>query len=139
MRAGADTDAPVRFIEDVVFPRAADVLRQNLAFGVYVLMRWTGRTNALLSVQRWDRTCAGEIAGLKRFAGLRPLLDVLEAGAKAMGDMVHRGQRNNLTAAEVAAAYPDLLIGRSRLRQFIAFGAAELFSTCYTRQIGLEP
>jgi hypothetical protein len=135
----ADTDAPVRFIEDVVFPRAADVLRQNLAFGVYVSMRWTGRTKALLGIQRWDRTCVVEIAGLKRFAGLRPLLDVLEAGAKAMGGTVHWGQRNNLTAAEVAAGYPDLPIWRNQLREFSAFGPAEQFSTRYTQRIGLEP
>ncbi|MDQ3928718.1 MAG: hypothetical protein M3328_06170, partial [Chloroflexota bacterium] len=140
----ASTATWLKFINESLFVRTQQLVEGSLtgqpsACAGYVSVRFTGRTRALLGIQRWDRTCIIAIAGLKGFKGLASLLDALEADAVAMGATVHWGQRNNLTRTQVEASYPDLPTWREVLRRVSAHGNLQSFSTAYSRRTGLEP
>jgi hypothetical protein len=141
----ADTSAPVDFINTGVIPLARDLLDGRLtgnrqAFAGYASMRWTAKTEALIGIQRWDRSCIIEVAGFKTFSGSGPYLDALEAHAKTMGGTVHWGQRNSLTRTDVNNAYASTIEDwRAALRTLSAYGEPSTFSSRYTERAGLEP
>jgi hypothetical protein len=113
-------------------------------FGGYIALRFTGASEALLAMQQWPITCSIEIAGLRNVEGTIPLLRQVEADAKERGLILHWGQRNELTQADVEARYgasgPSgrLFKWRRALSQVSAHGRLALFSTAYTRDRGLE-
>jgi hypothetical protein len=74
-------------------------------FGGYIALRFTGASEALLAMQQWPITCSIEIAGLRNVEGTIPLLRQVEADAKERGLILHWGQRNELTQADVEARY----------------------------------
>jgi len=140
----ASTDLAVRFINESLIPRTRQLIDGELtgkpmAFGGYASMRFTGRTQALIGIQKWDRTCIIEVAGLRELGGIGPLLDQLEADAKGMGATVHWGQRNHLTRADVEASYPTIDRWRNVLGRLSSGGDPLTFSSAYTRAAGLEP
>lgn len=139
----AGSDTWLKFINESLFVRTRQLVEGSLTgrrsmCAAYVSVRFTGRTRALLGIQRWDRTCLIAIAGLKGFDGLALLLDTLESDAVALGATVHWGQRNNLTRRQVEASYPDLPTWRKVLRRVSAHGNPQSFSTAYSRRTGLE-
>ena len=138
------TDLAVRFVDECVLGRVAALLRPPAGgrprLGAsYVNVRFTGVTRTHLGMQRWPRTCAVAVAGLRGFAGSADLLDALERDGLRLGGLVHWGQRNQLTRAQVAVGYPRLPAWRTVLRRLSAHGGTATFSTAYTRQVGLEP
>jgi hypothetical protein len=140
----ASAGAHVDFVDGPLFDLTRRLLDGSLtgtpaAFGGYASMRFTARTRALLGIQKWDRTCIIEVAGLKSLSGMGTLLDALESAAKGMGATVHWGQRNNLIRSEVEAMYPSIERWRQWLRYCSGGGPIEQFSTSYTERAGLEP
>ena len=140
----AGTDLGVRFINESLIPRTNQLVDGKLtgkpmAFGGYASMRFTGRTEALIGIQKWDRTCVIEVAGLRELSGIGPLLDQLESDAKTMGATVHWGQRNQMTRADVDAMYSGIERWRGVLARLSSGGDPQTFSSAYTRAAGLEP
>jgi hypothetical protein len=116
-------------------PRAVG---RPMSFAGYVSLRFTGRTAALLGMQRWGRTCNIEIAGIKGIAGSDPFLRTLEADAAALGATVHWGQKHEGPLRQVEATFPDLDRWRNVLARFTDNGRLTNFSTEFSRAKGLE-
>lgn len=136
----ASGTAHVDFVERNIFTAAADLLARKEAVGVYVTLRFTSSTRALLGIERWTQSCIIEVAGLKRFKGLTTLLQRLQTEAIKAGGTVHWGQRNDmLTAPDVTRSYPELPRWRESLRQIGGGRPGDQFSTAFTRLVGLEP
>jgi hypothetical protein len=113
-------------------------ISRPMSFAGYASLRFTGRTEALIGMQRWVRTCNIEIAGIKGIIGTDPFLRTLEADAAAMGATVHWGQKNEGPLAQVEAIFPDLDRWRGVLSRFTANGRLTNFSTRFSRTKGLE-
>ncbi len=122
------------------------------AFAGWLSLRFTGRTRALLGMQQFDTTCAVEIAGLLGVSGTRELIGFADALALRLGALVHWGQRNTLTMAQLQARFgdgpvtaPSAAPARSPLHRWRLVlsrltdnGAKAAFSSAFTRRVGLE-
>jgi len=119
-------------------PPGRPAIGKPLAFAGYVSVRFTAQTRALIGMQQWPTTCHIEIAAPGGLEGNEPFLARLEADAIALGAKVHWGQKNDLTADQVEAMYPQLDAWRAVLTTVTANGELPTFSTAFTRQRGLE-
>lgn len=113
------------------------------AFAGYVSLRFMAKSRGLIAMQRFERTCAMEIAGFTKVDGTAPFLQQIERDAVSMGGTVHWGQRNDLTMEMVEKAYGggggnSLASWRTALARFSAGGRLQCFSTEFTRERGLE-
>lgn len=144
----AGDDRLVAFIDALI----AFEINQELhgkAFLGYASLRFTGKTDALIGMQRHDTTCSIEIAGLKDMSGSQELVEYAERLAlnANIGAILHWGQRNNATGGDTerlfaaSPANPDGQLGawRNALRTITQNGAREGFSSDFTRRTGLEP
>lgn len=114
---------------------------QGKAMVGYVSLRFTGRTRALLGMQRYPVTCAIEVAGLKDVEGTKELIDyaVSLSRDKNFGGILHWGQRNESTAGDIAHRFGcDLLTWRKALACITDNGRLNGFSSSFTRRVGLE-
>jgi hypothetical protein len=109
-----------------------------MTFLGYASLRFTARTDALIGMQRWERTCNIEIAGIKGIEGTDPFLRTLEVDAAALNATVHWGQKTEGPVAQVEATFPSLDLWRSVLARFTANGRLINFSTLFSRAKGLE-
>jgi hypothetical protein len=120
-------------------PPGGSPIGRPMSFGGYFSLRFTGRTEALIGMQQWIRTCNIEIAGIKTIEGTEPFLRVLEADALALGATIHWGQKNESTVTQVETAFSaGLDRWRNALSRFTANGRIMNFSTAFSRQKGLE-
>jgi hypothetical protein len=118
------------------------------AFVGYVSMRFMGRTRALLGQQQFPVTCAVEVAGLADVSGTTELVDhaITLALDPAFNGILHWGQRNDATAAQIRARFGDpaaaplSAMGRwqTALKAMTNNGQLDGFSNAFTRQTGLE-
>jgi hypothetical protein len=83
-------------------------LAKGFALGGYMALRFVGPSRAYLSPHRSARTCTVEVTGLRTLKGTKTILDLLESAARDHGGIPHWGMCSNLTAADVARAYPNL-------------------------------
>jgi hypothetical protein len=128
------------FIDDVFAATDAMYARNEPpAFGMS--LRFTGRTEALLGIQQWDRTCIIECFALRGVGSTPGLIRKLHELGGRHGAIQHWGQLNDLTAAQVRARYAKLSEWRQALRLIIdgGPGRAETFRTDFSTQCGLEP
>jgi len=121
-------------------------------FAGWLSLRFMGRTQATLGMQQFDTSCAVEISGLLGVSGTRELIEFSESLALRMGALVHWGQRNNLTMAQLQARFGDapaevppgfsgrspLARWRRALSRLTDNGARAAFSSSFTRRVGLE-
>jgi hypothetical protein len=114
------------------------------AFGGYISMRFMAQSQATIAMQKWPRTCSIEIAGLAHVKGVEPLLAQVETDAVAANAVLHWGQRNNWTQKEVekvhnpVGPFGDLYKWRDALSYFTEHGRYPVFSTDFSRRVGLE-
>ena len=94
----ADAGAHADFVEQDVFPVFEQSAKAGRTVAGYISLRFTGRSSALLAMQRWDRSCSVEVALLKGIEGNAEVLHALEVAAIARGGTIHWGQRNTLGA-----------------------------------------
>ncbi|WP_157813754.1 hypothetical protein [Sinorhizobium meliloti] len=139
--------ARVRQLEAGMLPETNG---ERMAFPGYVAIRFTGKTGALIGMQRWNSTVSIEIASINACKGTAPLLarvhqDALEAiGAGVPLARIHWGQKNTVPMRHVEAAYDawvpggDLALWRQQLSLLTRNGRDSVFSTAFTRQAGLE-
>ena len=115
----------------------------------YASIRCTGPSNALLGMQKHPITAAVEVSCLKDVTGGEDLVTFASTLARDpnFNALVHWGQRNEYTRAEVehrygdklnAAAPGDLANWRAALAQITDNGLLDGFSNEFTRRSGLE-
>lgn len=112
------------------------------AFVGYISLRFTGKTKALIGMQRYERTCAIEISGVKDVIGTIKFIDkAIELAKKEeYKGILHWGQRNEHTSQEIQNLFgQDLTNWKSALRRFTNNGRSKRFSTAFTRRLELEP
>lgn len=133
----------LRFVENLL-ARIAALEGQRLGFGGYVAIRFMKKSEGLIAMQKWDRTCSLEIAGIGEVHGTEPFLRDTERDAVALHATVHWGQRNNLSMKDVEAMYDAdapsgaLFRWRKTLSELTRNGRLATFSTDFTRRRGLE-
>ncbi|GAA1980335.1 hypothetical protein [Microbacterium pumilum] len=129
---------------------AFEVAQERLgrAFVGYFSLRFTGPTAALIGPEQFSRTCVIEVAGLNDVTGVRELVDfaAMLALDPNFGGILHWGQRNPSTMAEIEARFGDtagdpkekLTRWRRALSRLTDNGARDGFSNAFTRTTGLE-
>lgn len=118
------------------------------AFVGYASLRFMGRSRALIGMQKFNLTCAVEIACLKDVSGSQDLINyaVKLARDPNINGLLHWGQHNDYTRAEVERIYGDsplnpggnLGFWRQALRKITDEGRLDGFSSEFTRRTGLE-
>jgi hypothetical protein len=118
---------------------------RGLAFVGYASLRFTAQTRALIGMQRYPLTCAVEISGLKDVTGVTDLIDyaILLSRDRNFGAILHWGQRNESTAADIEFRFgdgtdSDLALWRDVLARITDGGRLDGFSSAFTRDTGLE-
>jgi hypothetical protein len=122
--------------------------RIGRAFVGYFSLRFTGPTDALIGPEQFKRTCVIEVAGLNDVTGVRELVDfaAMLALDPNFGGILHWGQRNPSTMADIEARFGDtagdpkekLTRWRGALSRLTDNGARDGFSNTFTRNTGLE-
>lgn len=139
----ASDNEAVTFVDNLL-RRVVDFESQRLAFGGYVCIRFMGRSSGFIAMQKWDRTCSLEVAGMGEVYGTEPFLRDTERDAIDLNATIHWGQRNNASMYEVEKMYdasePNgaLFKWRRDLSRLTSNGRLATFSTEFTRQHGLE-
>jgi len=114
------------------------------AFGGYISLRFMAQSEAHIAMQKWPRTCSIEIAGLSRVEGTEPFLKRIEADAVDFRAVLHWGQRNNWSMKDVEGVYVPagpwgaLFKWRAALSELTDHGRYDVFSTDFSKQMGLE-
>ena len=132
----------------LAFEVAQEVAVIPRAFVGYISMRFTGPTRALIGQERFPRTCAVEVSGLRDVTGVTQFLDfaiTLALNSNFKG-ILHWGQRNASNRAEVQERFGDtfgdqtgpLRKWRNALSMITQNGKLDGFSNAFTRQTGLE-
>lgn len=138
------SDPNILVFVERLFRRITDLEARRLGFGGYVAIRFMKKSEALIAMQRWDRTISLEIAGIGEIHGTEPFLHDTESDAISLGATVHWGQRNNLSMKDVENMYDpngpngELFAWRKTLSELTANGRLTAFSTDFTRKRGLE-
>ena len=105
----ATNDTYLSFVDQADALLDAAYQNQNLGLAGWFSLRFVGQSRAYLSPQnRFSRTCMVEFAGLQELSHTRRLLAQLEALGRQHGGIQHWGMFDDLTAADVARAYPGL-------------------------------
>jgi hypothetical protein len=108
----------------------------------YASLRFTGKSNCLLAMERFPMTVAIEIAVPRAFGSSGDLFtsftDAMQAVARKHGAIPHWGQRHELDAGAVETLYAGSLEKwRYALAEF-ELGNPHSFSTSFSRARGLE-
>ena len=127
---------------------AQEVALVPSAFVGYISLRFTGPTRALLGEQRFTRSCAVEVSGVRDVAGVTAFMDfaIMLALDSNFKGILHWGQRNESTRAHVQERFGDtaadptgpLRKWRNALARITQHGKLDGFSNAFTRQTGLE-
>lgn len=114
----------------------------------YIALRFTAATNALIGPQRYELTCAVEIAALKDVQGSGELVAFATTLSldKNINGILHWGQRNDSTMADIEHRFGDSLVvpngllqrWRAALSRLSDNGRLDGFSSSFTRRVGLE-
>ncbi|MFF1657755.1 hypothetical protein [Streptomyces sp. NPDC058255] len=114
------------------------------AYGGYISLRFTGPSSSDIAMQQWPITCSVEIGGLSHVNGTQTLLKRVEQDAVDFGAILHWGQRNNWTMDNVETSYSPnppygaLFKWRAALSELTDHGRYDIFSTRFSKQMGLE-
>lgn len=136
----------VAFVDALIAFEISQEMRGKAFLG-YASLRLTGSTRATLGMQRWATTCAIEVAGLVDLSGSRDLVEYATRLAlnPNMGGILHWGQRNTATAADVERLFGtgvgpgDGPLGQWRRQLGRVASRDDAFSSAFTRRTGLEP
>jgi hypothetical protein len=134
------TGAYVQMLTDELLPMIDGYVAAHGYLVGWIAIRFTGPTQALLGMQRWNPTVAIEVAVLRGTAHADALLRGVQTFAIRHGGTVHWGQQIDLGPAEIEAMYPELPVWRTQLR-LLAPDQTGLctFDNDACRQLGLTP
>lgn len=143
----ADDPMLIAYLDALLAFEVIQEVTAGRAFVGYISLRFTRKTRALLGMQRFDRTCAVEIACLRDVEGSQEFLDyaVRFARDRNVRGIFHWGQRNDCDSAEIQDRFGDpawhgdqLTAWRNALHAVTDNGRLNRFSSAFTRRLGLE-
>jgi len=140
-------DRLIAFVDALIaFERMQEI--QGKAFLGYAGLRFMARTRALIGMQKFDTTCSVEVSCLRDVSGSQEVVDYAVALARNpnIKGLLHWGQRNDYTMAEVERIYGDralnpggnLGLWRQALALVTDNGRLNGFSSEFSRRTGLE-
>lgn len=127
----------VRFI-DAALALLKDEAAMGRMLGGWFSIRFVGKSRAILSPQRTARTCMVEFVALRTLSSTKVLLSGLEALGRTHGGIQHWGMLDDLTASDVARAYPRLAKWRSVRRALTNGDTVRTFDNDFTVRCGLS-
>lgn len=145
----AEGDEVIAFVDALLAFESAQE-HDGKAFIGYASLRFTGKTRALIGMQRWRRTCAVEVSCLRDSDGGQQVVDyaVQLARDPNFAGIMHWGQHNDADAEVTYNAfgqaslsdpsYNDLDGWRDVLRHFTADGQRNAFASDFTDNAGLR-
>ncbi|MGW2287034.1 hypothetical protein [Streptomyces phaeochromogenes] len=136
-----DRNRVITFIDALIAFEKNQEFSGKAAVG-YASLRFTGPSRALLGEQRWELTCAVEVAALRDVEGSQELINYATTIAlhPDIQGLLHWGQRNDYREAHVRFRYfSELDRWRSALSVISDGGRLDGFSSAFTRRVGLEP
>ena len=117
-----------------------DFKTQDILYGGYISLRYCGRSEALLAIERWPHTVCIEMSSLSGLSSGTQVLNAFEAAAAKLGAAVHWGQLNNRTRRDVEAVFADKIEAwREALVRISIHGQMMTFDNDFCAQRGLEP
>lgn len=140
-------DRLIAFVDALI---AYEIMQEfkGLAIAGYASLRFMGPSRALLGMQKHNVTCAVEVACLRDVSGGQALVNyaVTLARNPNINGLLHWGQRNDYTMADVEHRYGDgvnspggdLATWRKALSRITSNGRLDGFSSDFTRHTGLE-
>ncbi len=114
---------------------------QNTPVGFIMSLRFCTKTDAILGMQQFARTCSIEFVMLRGFVGLENFVQRLYQVAESNGAIPHWGLIHELTATQVRTRYPELSTWRQSLQYIIDGGRGKsgTFRSNFSVSRGLEP
>ena len=135
----ADDVKYLQFI-NTVFALIDNFKNQNILYGGYISLRFCGRSDALLAIERWTHTVCIEMSSLSGLSSETQVLNAFEAAAVELGAAIHWGQLNNRTRPDIEAVFADKITAwRQALVRISAAGKSSTFDNDFCAQRGLEP
>jgi hypothetical protein len=136
------------FVDALLAFEANQEINAGRTFVGYISLRFTGMTRALIGQEKFPRTVAVEVSGLRDTDGVSPLIDYALTLAldPNYGGILHWGQRNTSTRSDIEARFGDtptdptgnLHTWREALGRITQNGKLDGFSSDFTRRTGLE-
>jgi len=123
---------------DAVVATLRDEAAQGRYLGGWISMRFVGTSRAFLSPHKSTITCTVEYTALRTLSSSRPLLQKLEALGRDFNGIQHWGMFLDLTAGDVARAYPQLDAWREVRWKLTKQGSIKTFDSQFTRRCGLS-
>jgi len=134
----ATSDRYLTIIDEHILPIFQHHASRGVVVAGWVGIRFTGRSGAILGMQRWDRTVSMEVAVLRGVRGGHRVLRDVERVAVAHGATVHWGQENHLDRTAVERAFPDIVQWRQQLPKLgPGAGCSTTFENEFCRRRGL--
>jgi hypothetical protein len=125
----------------LIYEAAQEVTPPGKGMIGYISLRFTGPTRALIGQQRFERTCAVEVSGLRDATGSTELIDfaIKLALNNNFKGILHWGQRNESLIDHVEERFGnDIYTWREALSRITEHGKLDGFSSEFTRRTGLE-
>lgn len=141
---------------DALIAYESKLEQEGSPFVGYASLRFTGKTNALIGMEQYAPTCSVEVAGLKDVDGTSDLIDFAMNWSLNQGGILHWGQRNDSTIADIEDRFGSTIYGsgggiqygseegtrigiwRKSLGRITENGRLNGFSSQFTRKTGLE-
>jgi hypothetical protein len=137
----------IAFVDALIAFEARQEFSGN-AFVGYASLRFTSTTTALIGPEQAPLTCVVEVAGLTDVRGSAQMVAFAESLAlnRNFNGILHWGQRNNSTAADIEHRFGDraeapggpLGAWRNALSSLTDNGRLDGCSSAFTRRTGLE-
>lgn len=127
---------------DALLDFEKDQEERGFTFIGYISIRFTGKTDALIGMQKFERTCIIEVSGLKDVKGVQRLINYAIKLTKRpeYEGILHWGQRNPHDQRDIAIRFGnDLVKWRQALSLITKYGKLNRFSSEFTQTTGLEP
>jgi hypothetical protein len=141
----ATDDKLIAYVNALLIYEAAQEVTAGKGMIGYISLRFTGPTRALIGQQRFERTCAVEVSGLRDAEGSTELIDfatnlALNNNVKGILHWGQRcGQRNESLIDYVEERFGnDIYMWREALSRITDHGKLDGFSSEFTRRTGLE-
>lgn len=130
------------FIDDFL-SLVGRLFQEGTPVAAILSMRFTGKTNAILGMQQFARTCSVEIGAVRGFAALPEFTRRLHQIAAEHDALPHWGQLHEISEGQVRGLYPELSTWRQSLQTIVAGGgstaSAATFRSAFSVIRGLEP
>jgi hypothetical protein len=134
----ADEATYVSYVEKL-FELIDQFASQDILYGGYISLRYCGRSDASLAIERWEHTVCLEMSSLSGLNSEMQVLRAFEAAAADLGATIHWGQLNNRTRADIEVVFADTIsTWRRGLLRTSREGALTTFDNDFCSQRGLE-